>query len=81
MRNETKSNGASSLGGGGLRAKMEHYVYSGEKKHGIGIFTEIFHFVEFFVSFRIIGLTKITWKRLIKLASLHLPLTSRLYMP
>ncbi|KAH0874690.1 hypothetical protein HID58_072052, partial [Brassica napus] len=24
----------------------------------------------------IIGLTKITWKRLIKLASLHLPLTS-----
>ena len=66
------------MGGGGLRAKMEHYdVYSGEKKHGIGIFTgpflfrscstgfvltsnndeeshpEIFHFVEFFVSFRI----------------------------
>ncbi|KAF8103079.1 hypothetical protein N665_0188s0037 [Sinapis alba] len=39
-----KSNGgASSLGG--FRAKMEHYVYSGEKKHvlaGIGIFTVIF---------------------------------------
>ncbi|CAF2060339.1 hypothetical protein Bca4012_100249 [Brassica carinata] len=47
MGNETKSNGASSLGGGGggFRAKMEHYVYSGEKKHvlaGIGIFTVIF---------------------------------------
>ncbi|CAN7085890.1 unnamed protein product [Brassica oleracea var. botrytis] len=45
MGNETKSNGALSLGGGGFRAKMEHYVYSGEKKHvlaGIGIFTVIF---------------------------------------
>lgn len=47
MGNETKGNGASSLGGGGggFRAKMEHYVYSGEKKHvlaGIGIFTVIF---------------------------------------
>lgn len=32
-------------GGGGFRAKMEHYVYSGEKKHvlaGIGIITIIF---------------------------------------
>ncbi|CAF2381290.1 unnamed protein product [Brassica napus] len=41
MGNETKSNGASSLGGGGggFRAKMEHYAYSGEKKYvlaGIG---------------------------------------------
>ncbi|CAN7128961.1 unnamed protein product, partial [Brassica rapa subsp. narinosa] len=77
MGNETKGNGASSLGGGGggFRAKMEHYVYSGEKKHvlaGIGIFTDQ----------TTIGLTKITWKRLIKLeklVSLHLhlhPLTS-----
>ncbi|ESQ27130.1 hypothetical protein EUTSA_v10019388mg [Eutrema salsugineum] len=44
MGNETKSSGASNLGGG-FRAKMEHYVYSGEKKHvlaGIGIITIIF---------------------------------------
>ncbi|KAF8103415.1 hypothetical protein N665_0188s0351 [Sinapis alba] len=49
MGNESKKrNGASSLGGGGgggLRGKMEHYVYSGERKHvlaGIGIITIIF---------------------------------------
>ncbi|KAF2608090.1 hypothetical protein F2Q68_00046726 [Brassica cretica] len=46
MGNETKSNGASNMGGGGgFREKMEHYVYSGEKKHvlaGIGIITIIF---------------------------------------
>ncbi|ESQ35207.1 hypothetical protein EUTSA_v10009235mg [Eutrema salsugineum] len=46
MGNETKSNGAASMaGGGGFRAKMEHYVYSGDKKHvmaGIGIITLIF---------------------------------------
>ncbi|EOA36373.1 hypothetical protein CARUB_v10010772mg [Capsella rubella] len=47
MGNETKTNGgaASMGGGGGFRAKMEHYVYSGEKKHvmvGIGIVTLIF---------------------------------------
>lgn len=45
MGNESKNKGASSLGGGGFRAKMEHYVYSGEKKHvfaGIGIITIIF---------------------------------------
>lgn len=45
MGNESKSNGASNLGGGGFRAKMEHYVYSGEKKHvlaGIGIISIIF---------------------------------------
>lgn len=44
MGNESKSNGASNLGGG-FRAKMEHYVYSGEKKHvlaGIGIISIIF---------------------------------------
>lgn len=40
MGNESKSNL-----GGGFRAKMEHYVYSGEKKHvlaGIGIISIIF---------------------------------------
>ncbi|CAL9215184.1 unnamed protein product [Arabidopsis halleri] len=48
MGNETKTNngGAASMaGGGGFRAKLEHYVYSGEKKHvlvGIGIVTIIF---------------------------------------
>lgn len=46
MGNETKMNGGASMaGGGGFRAKMEHYVYSGEKKHvmvGIGIITLIF---------------------------------------
>ncbi|KAG2325986.1 hypothetical protein Bca52824_008714 [Brassica carinata] len=47
MGNESKkSNGASNMGGGGgFRGKMEHYVYSGEKKHvlaGIGIITIIF---------------------------------------
>lgn len=46
MGNETKTNGAASMaGGGGLRAKMEHYVYSGDKKHvmaEIGIITLIF---------------------------------------
>lgn len=47
MGNESKANGgtASMAGAGGFRAKMEHYVYSGEKKHvmaGIGIFAVIF---------------------------------------
>lgn len=32
-------------GGGGFRARMEHYLYSGEKKHvfaGIAIFAAVF---------------------------------------
>ena len=36
---------ATSAGGGGFRARMEHYLYSGEKKHvlaGIAIFAAVF---------------------------------------
>ncbi|KAL6639994.1 hypothetical protein ACP70R_018161 [Stipagrostis hirtigluma subsp. patula] len=36
---------ATSAGGGGFRARMDHYLYSGEKKHvlaGIAIFGAIF---------------------------------------
>ncbi|PKI65972.1 uncharacterized protein LOC116199804 [Punica granatum] len=42
MASETKSNGRSS---GGFRARMEHYLYSGDKKHvfaGIAIITVFF---------------------------------------
>jgi hypothetical protein len=37
--------GATSAGGGGFRARIDHYLYSGEKKHvlaGIAIFGAIF---------------------------------------
>ncbi|XP_062112215.1 uncharacterized protein LOC133823454 isoform X2 [Humulus lupulus] len=43
MSNEAKT-GAKG-GGGGFRARMEHYLYSGEKKHvlaGIAIITIVF---------------------------------------
>ncbi|CAD6342278.1 unnamed protein product [Miscanthus lutarioriparius] len=36
---------ATNAGGGGFRARMEHYLYSGEKKHvlaGIAIFAAAF---------------------------------------
>ncbi|KAK9130363.1 hypothetical protein Sjap_010850 [Stephania japonica] len=36
---------SSSGGGGGFRARMEHFIYSGDKKHvliGIGIVSAIF---------------------------------------
>ncbi|OEL28815.1 hypothetical protein BAE44_0010163 [Dichanthelium oligosanthes] len=36
---------ATSTGGGGFRSRMEHYLYSGEKKHvlaGIAIFATVF---------------------------------------
>ncbi|PWZ25150.1 hypothetical protein Zm00014a_031109 [Zea mays] len=36
---------ATNAGGGGIRARMEHYLYSGEKKHvvaGIAIFAAVF---------------------------------------
>ena len=36
---------ATNAGGGGFRARMEHYLYSGEKKHvlaGIAIFAAVF---------------------------------------
>ncbi|KAJ3693337.1 hypothetical protein LUZ60_008817 [Juncus effusus] len=43
---ETKAtNGAAAAGAGGFRAKMEHYMYSGEKKHvfaGLAIVTALF---------------------------------------
>ncbi|MCD7460688.1 hypothetical protein HAX54_044218 [Datura stramonium] len=40
----TKMNGSSN-GGGGFRAKLEHYMHSGEKKHvvaGIALFGVLF---------------------------------------
>ncbi|GAV71447.1 hypothetical protein CFOL_v3_14941 [Cephalotus follicularis] len=44
MGNETKCNGTS-VGGGGFKSKMEHYLYSGDKKHvmaGIAIISVVF---------------------------------------
>ncbi|KAB2025260.1 hypothetical protein ERO13_D06G119100v2 [Gossypium hirsutum] len=43
MGNEAKT--TSNVGGGGFRARMEHYIYSGEKKHvmaGIAIVALVF---------------------------------------
>lgn len=46
MSSEAKSGGSSNGGGGGgFRARMEHYFYSGEKKHvlaGIAIISVVF---------------------------------------
>ncbi|PSR89366.1 hypothetical protein CEY00_Acc29564 [Actinidia chinensis var. chinensis] len=45
MGSETKTSNGGGGGGGGFRAKMEHYLYSGDKKHvfaGIAIITAIF---------------------------------------
>ncbi|KAL0732091.1 hypothetical protein Bca4012_028185 [Brassica carinata] len=66
--------------GGGFKARMEHYVYSGEKKHvlaGIGIFTVIFGipWIKTSVSPRLHG--KGWLIKLVKPVSHHLhPLTS-----
>ncbi|KAL5230576.1 hypothetical protein ABZP36_029352 [Zizania latifolia] len=43
----------SASGGGGFRARFEHYLYSGEKKHvvaGIAIFAAIFGVPWYFMS-------------------------------
>nr|KJB66343.1 hypothetical protein B456_010G136700 [Gossypium raimondii] len=43
MGNEAKT--TSNVGGGGFKARMEHYIYSGEKKHvmaGIAIVALVF---------------------------------------
>ncbi|XWS16548.1 hypothetical protein CRYUN_Cryun34aG0097900 [Craigia yunnanensis] len=43
--NTTASSSSSNVGGGGFRARMEHYIYSGEKKHvvaGIAIIAVVF---------------------------------------
>ncbi|KAB2077882.1 hypothetical protein ERO13_A06G114500v2 [Gossypium hirsutum] len=43
MGNEAKN--TANVGGGGFRARMEHYIYSGEKKHvmaGIAIVALVF---------------------------------------
>lgn len=47
MGNEAKSSGTNggAVAGGGLRAKIEHYLYSGDKKHvfaGIVVISAIF---------------------------------------
>ncbi|XWS11705.1 hypothetical protein CRYUN_Cryun37aG0021900 [Craigia yunnanensis] len=41
----TTASSSTNAGGGGFRARMEHYIYSGEKKHvmaGIAIIAVIF---------------------------------------
>ncbi|KAL4566751.1 hypothetical protein LXL04_030874 [Taraxacum kok-saghyz] len=45
VRNWGNMGSQTNLGGGGFRAKMEHYIYSGEKKHvmaGMAIIGVIF---------------------------------------
>ncbi|GAB2216670.1 hypothetical protein Droror1_Dr00024447, partial [Drosera rotundifolia] len=45
MVDEAKGNGSSGAARGGFRAKMEHFMYSGDKKHvmaGLAIVTIIF---------------------------------------
>lgn len=45
MGSESKSSGTNGGAAGGFRAKMEHYLYSGDKKHvfaGIVIISAIF---------------------------------------
>ncbi|KAG8087041.1 hypothetical protein GUJ93_ZPchr0010g8010 [Zizania palustris] len=47
------SEATSAGGGGGFRARFEHYLYSGEKKHvvaGIAIFAAIFGVPWYFMS-------------------------------
>ncbi|KAI3437184.1 uncharacterized protein J3R85_005612 [Psidium guajava] len=51
MVSEAKTNGGG--GAGGFRARMEHYLYSGDKKHvlaGIAVVTVIFGAPWFFMS-------------------------------
>ncbi|CAA2974395.1 uncharacterized protein LOC111375379 [Olea europaea var. sylvestris] len=36
MSSDSKKSGSGGSGGGGFKAKLEHYLYSGEKKHVIG---------------------------------------------
>ncbi|KAK8475102.1 hypothetical protein V6N11_072837 [Hibiscus sabdariffa] len=45
MGNEAKTANTAANSGGGFRARMEHYIYSGEKKHvmaGIVIIAVVF---------------------------------------
>ncbi|KAK9014105.1 hypothetical protein V6N11_005275 [Hibiscus sabdariffa] len=45
MGNEAKTTNTTANSGGGFRARMEHYIYSGEKKHvlaGIVIISVVF---------------------------------------
>ncbi|CAL5361626.1 unnamed protein product [Camellia sinensis] len=78
MGSETKANNggnggaaAAATGGGGFRSKMEHYLYSGDKKHvfaGILIISAVFA-VPWFLMNRggqNINPIKITWKKLTK---------------
>lgn len=49
----TKSDGGVKLGGGGLRSKLNHYLYSGEKKHvfaGLVLITAVFSVPWFLMS-------------------------------
>lgn len=36
MSSEAKTSASARGGGGGFRARMEHYIYSGDKKHVMG---------------------------------------------
>lgn len=53
MGSEAKTNGGIGGGGGGFRSRMEHYLYSGEKKHvcgGILIISVIFGIPWYFMN-------------------------------
>ncbi|KAE9467674.1 hypothetical protein C3L33_00406, partial [Rhododendron williamsianum] len=57
MVSETKSSNGGNAGGGGFRAKMDHVLYSGEKKHvfaGILIIGAVFA-VPWFLMTRVSG--------------------------
>ncbi|KAL3633127.1 hypothetical protein CASFOL_026111 [Castilleja foliolosa] len=72
MSSDIKKPGSAAAGGGGFRSKLEHYLYSGEKKHvaaGIAIIGIICGVPWYLMTRGVqsIDLIKITWKRPIKL--------------
>ena len=53
MSGAAKNNGTNVGAGGGFRSKMDHFLYSGDKKHvaaGIAVFTVIFGIPWYFMN-------------------------------
>ena len=53
MSSDAKKNGTNVGAGGGFKSKMDHFLYSGDKKHvaaGIAVFTVIFGIPWYFMT-------------------------------
>ncbi|XP_050244235.1 uncharacterized protein LOC126692609 [Quercus robur] len=53
MSSAAKNNGTNVGAGGGFKSKMDHFLYSGDKKHvaaGIAVFTVIFGIPWYFMN-------------------------------